>query len=209
MSFEKLELGIFLNDLASDSPAPGGGSAAALGGAIGAALTSMVANLTVGKEKYKDNWPVVEKVLAKIGPIREELTKLMDEDTAAFNAFMDAVRMKKDTEDQKAARKKAMAEATIKTTEVPLLTLEKCVEMAELALDALKYGNPNAASDAGSAIFFAFAAVKAASYNVRINLPGIKDEEFAKECKRRMDEGVNKIELIVRGTEARMNTLLG
>lgn len=207
MSFRQLELDKFLNDLASDSPAPGGGSAAALGGALSAALTSMVARLTIGKEKYKENWEIIEKVLAGVEPLREELTCLMDEDTAAFNSFMAALKMKKETENEIIERKKAIAEANIRATEVPLKTLEKCVEVAELALDALKYGNPNAISDAGSAIYFAYAAVKAASFNIRINLPGVTDAKFAAECESRMDEGIKKMELIVRGAEAKMNTV--
>ncbi|MDL2298698.1 cyclodeaminase/cyclohydrolase family protein [Synergistaceae bacterium OttesenSCG-928-D05] len=209
MTFEKQTIQEFLNTLASDAPAPGGGSVAALGGALGAALVTMVASLTIGKEKYKDNWPKIEEILKKSEPLRTEFVKLMNEDTESFNSFMAAMKMPKDTEEQKAARRDAMADASKLATAVPLRTLERCVEMAQLAVDAMKYGNTNAASDAGSAALLAEAAGKAAAYNVRINLPGIKDEAFAEDAKTRVRNALDKLMRASKEIEDGMNEILG
>lgn len=193
MAFEKMEVQAFLDELASNSPAPGGGSVAALGGSLAAGLVSMVCNLTIGKEKYKDNWAVMEGIVAKSEDLRAKCTKLMNEDTESFNTFMAAIKMPKDTDEQKQARKKAMAEAAKITTEVPLRTLETCSIISGLALTAAKHGNPNTISDAGSAALLAEAAGKAAAFNVRVNLPGVKDEAFASGCKERMRKALDVI----------------
>lgn len=186
MAFEDMKISEFLDLLASNAPAPGGGTVAALGGALGAALISMVANLTIGKEKYKDNWAEMEELRRQSEALRNSFRKLMDEDTEAFNAFMGALKMPKDTDEQKTARGAAMDKASKTATDVPLHTLEKCAELAGMAAKAVKYGNVNAISDGGSAALLAEAAGKAAAYNVRINLPGIKDEEFEANCRSRM-----------------------
>ena len=193
MTFEKMQIQEFIDELASNSPAPGGGSVAALCGSLGSALVSMVANLTIGKEKYKDNWEAMEAVIAKSEPLRAKFVDLMNKDTESFNVFMAAMKMPKDTDEEKAARRQAMADASKLATEIPLCTLEACAEVSAIALQAAKFGNPNTASDAGSAALLADAAGKAASYNVRINLPGIKDEAFAALCKERMASALDEI----------------
>ncbi|MCE5201385.1 MAG: cyclodeaminase/cyclohydrolase family protein [Synergistaceae bacterium] len=193
MEFEKMEIRAFLDELASNSPAPGGGSVAALCGALGSALVSMVANLTVGKEKYKDNWAVMEETVAKSEPLRAKFVDLMNKDTESFNIFMAAMKMPKATDEEKAARKKAIGNASQLATEVPLRTLEACAEVAELALLAARHGNPNTVSDAGSAALLAEAAGKAAAYNVRINMPGLSDETFMENCKTRMYKALDAI----------------
>lgn len=186
MAFEDMKISEFLDLLASDAPAPGGGTVAALGGALGAALVSMVANLTVGKEKYRESWAEMEEVRSQSEELRACFTKLMNEDTEAFNAFMAAMKMPKDTDEQKTARRAAMDAASISVTEIPLRTLEKCAELANAAAKVVKHGNANAVSDGGSAALLAEAAGKAAAYNVRINLPGVKDEDFEVRCRSRM-----------------------
>lgn len=193
MEFEKMSLQAFVDELASDSPAPGGGSVAALCGAMASALVSMVANLTVGKEKYRDSWAIMEEALVKSESLRGEFLKLMNEDTESFNSFMAAMKMPRTTDEEKAARKKAMGEASKAATEVPLRTLEACAKTSELAIAAAKHGNPNTVSDAGSAALLADAAGKAAAYNVRINMPGLSDEEFKEECRSRMSCALEKI----------------
>lgn len=190
MKFERMEIRAFLDELASDSPAPGGGSVAALCAATGSALVSMVANLTIGKEKYKENWQLMEDVLGKSECLRFKFVDLMNKDTESFSAFMAAMKMPKATEDEKCIRKKAMGEASKLATEVPLLTLEACVKMTELAYQAAKNGNTNTISDAGSAALIGEAAGKAAAYNVKINLPGITDKTFAEDFKARMTEAL-------------------
>ncbi len=195
MKFERMEIRAFLDELASDSPAPGGGSVAALCASLGSALVSMVANLTIGKEKYKESWQLMEDVVGKSESLRFKFVELMNRDTESFNTFMAAMKMPKAKEEEKCIRKKAMGEASKLATEIPLLTLEACVEMAELAYLAAKNGNTNTISDAGSAALIAEAAGKAAAYNVKINLPGITDETFAADFKARMTEALLQLSI--------------
>ena len=195
MKFEKMEIRAFLDELASDSPAPGGGSVAALCASLGSALVSMVANLTIGKEKYKESWQLMEDVVGKSESLRFQFVDLMNKDTESFNVFMAALKMPKATEDEKCSRKKAMGEASKLATEIPLLTLESCVEMAELAYLAAKNGNTNTISDAGSAALIAEAAGRAAAYNVKINLPGVTDESFAADFKARMEDALDQLSI--------------
>jgi len=195
VKFEKMEIRAFIDELASDSPAPGGGSVAALCASLGSALVSMVANLTIGKEKYKESWQLMEDVVGKSESLRFQFVDLMNKDTESFNVFMAALKMPKATEDEKCSRKKAMGEASKLATEIPLLTLESCVEMAELAYLAAKNGNTNTISDAGSAALIAEAAGRAAAYNVKINLPGVTDETFAEDFKARMEEALNQLKI--------------
>ena len=133
MKFEEMTVGAFIDELASNSPAPGGGSVAALCGSLASGLTAMVGNLTIGKEKYRDNWETMEKVFKESETLRASFVKLMNDDTDSFNIFMAAMKMPKDTDEQKAARKAAMAEAAKTTTDVPLRTLEACPAAAKLA----------------------------------------------------------------------------
>lgn len=209
MKFEEMTVGAFIDELASNSPAPGGGSVAALCGSLSAGLTSMVGNLTIGKEKYQENWEKMQQVFNVSEKLRADFVRLMNDDTESFNIFMAAMKMPKATDEEKTARKAAMAQASKTTTEVPLLTLETCAEAAKLACAAACLGNPNAASDAGSAALLAEAAGKAASYNVRINLPGVKDEAFAAECRTRMTDALKTIAEYSEKTAAKMEEALG
>ena len=193
MKFERMEIRAFLDELASDSPAPGGGSVAALCASLGSALVSMVANLTIGKEKYKDSWQIMEDVVSKSESLRFKFVDLMNKDTESFNSFMAAMKLPKATEEEKCIRKKAMGEASKLATEVPLLTLEACVEVCELAYLAAKDGNTNTISDAGSAALLSEAAGRAAAYNVKINLPGVTDESFAADFKARMEDALKQL----------------
>jgi formiminotetrahydrofolate cyclodeaminase len=163
----------FLSELSSDSPTPGGGSVAALAGALAAALTSMVANLTIGKKKYADVQDEIEGVLSKSEGLRLELTELMDEDAAAFDKVMDAMKLPKETDEEKAARTDAMQAALVDAAMVPLAVMEKCVEVIALAEVAAEKGNKNAVSDAGVAALMGRAGAHAAKLNVMINLSWI------------------------------------
>lgn len=160
---------------------------------LGSALSSMVGRLTVGKEKYKDNWESMEKVIESGDALKDRFLKLMEEDTEAFNDFMAAMKMPKDTEEQKAARSKAMQEGLKKAVQVPLETLKACKALAEIALTAAEKGNPNAITDAGTAALLAKAAGIAAAYNVRINLGSIKDEAFVSETNQVVKETLDNI----------------
>ncbi len=181
MVLHEMTLPDFLNELASSSPAPGGGSIAALGGSLAAGLASMVGELTRGREKYSSVQDEMILLCDRGKDLAAKLLNLIDEDTEAFNAFMAAMKLPKDTDDQKAARKAAMQEAAKGTAEVPLRTLELCAQAEELALLAIQKGNSNAVTDAASAGQFARAAAASAAYNVRINLKSIADAAYAEE----------------------------
>jgi glutamate formiminotransferase/formiminotetrahydrofolate cyclodeaminase len=198
----------FLDDLASELPAPGGGSVAALGAALASALVSMVSNLTIGKEKYREKWEKMREIVAESERLREKSLKLMSDDIEAFNAYMAALKAPKETEEQKSARKAELEKAAKQATEAPLSTLEICVEASRLAASAAEHGNRNAATDAGSAAVFAEAAGKAAAYNVRINLPGIRDQEFVEGAKERMNRALGEISRFREAAEAIMDKIL-
>jgi methenyltetrahydrofolate cyclohydrolase len=168
----------FLDELASSSPAPGGGSVAALAGAMAAGLVSMVCNLTIGNDKYRAAEETMRQTLAESEPLRTRLTELMEEDTAAYNAVIASYKLPKDSDEQKAARSAAIQAALKQAVEVPLATAEAAAPLRALAATAREHGNPNAASDAYVAGILADTAIKAALANVEINLPVIKDAAF-------------------------------
>jgi len=170
----------FLSELASSSPAPGGGSVAALSGALGAALSSMVCNLTVGKEKYADVQDEIKETLKKSEQLRKDLIKLIDEDTEAFNGVMKAFKMPKDTEEQKKKRSKAIQEGYKTAANVPLETAKTCEKILDVALVVAEKGNINSITDAAVSALMAKAGVESAILNVKINIGSIKDEAFVK-----------------------------
>ena len=163
----------FANELSKDSPAPGGGSVAALAGALSAALSSMVASLTFAKVGMEDARPEMESTGRDAQALKDWFLAAVDRDTDAFNAVLTAIRMPRKTEEDRAAREAAMARANLEATLVPLRVLERCVEALELAHVAALDGNPNSVSDAGVAAACAVAAAEGASLNVRINLDSL------------------------------------
>ena len=167
----------FLDELASDSPTPGGGSVAALAGALGASLESMVANLTIGKKKYVEVEDEMKETLQRTETLRLELAQMIDEDAAAFDRVMAALKMPKETDDQKASRREALQQALVDAATVPLAVMEMCVGVIRLSRPVAEKGNANAVSDAGVAALVARAGAHAARLNVLINLGGIKDEK--------------------------------
>jgi formiminotetrahydrofolate cyclodeaminase len=168
----------FLDELASSSPAPGGGSVAALAGALAGALTSMVCNLTIGKKKYADVEADMKAVLTKSEELRAVVTRLIDRDTDAFNKVMEAYGLPKENDDQKALRSAAIQEATKEATMIPLEVMKHCIDGMALAKVVAEKGNQNSLSDAGVSALLFHAACEGAALNVRINLGGIKDTEF-------------------------------
>jgi len=168
----------FLNELASNSPAPGGGSVAALSGAIGAALTSMVCNLTIGKKKYAGVGGDMKKTLAQAEGLREQFTAMIDRDTEAFNRVMDAYGLPKENDAQKALRSAAIREATREATLVPLEVMKHCIDAMALAQDVAANGNAHSVSDAGVSALMLNAACQGAALNVKINLNSLDDQEF-------------------------------
>lgn len=168
----------FLDEVASSAPAPGGGSVAALAGALGAALTSMVCNLTVGKKRYAEVEDEMKKVLAQAEHLREQFTGLVERDTHAFNKVMEAFALPKDTDPQKALRAAAIREATKEATLVPLEVMKHCIDALALAQVVAARGNANSVSDAGVSAIMLHAALEGAALNVRINLNGLDDADF-------------------------------
>jgi formiminotetrahydrofolate cyclodeaminase len=181
-------LKMFLDELASSSPAPGGGSVAALSGALGAALSSMVCNLTRGKQGYETAQAEIAEKLDKSEELRIGLTELIDKDTEAFNEVMNAIKMPKETEDQKEQRRKALQLAFKHAAEVPLETARKCIQVLEIARIVAEKGNKNSISDAAVSALMAQTGVQAAVLNVRINLSSIKDTKYVQQVSTELQE---------------------
>ncbi|MCJ7656416.1 MAG: cyclodeaminase/cyclohydrolase family protein, partial [Candidatus Atribacteria bacterium] len=150
----------FLDELASNSPTPGGGSVAALAGALGAALISMVGNLTIGKKKYEDVEEDFKKIISFSEKLRYELSQLIEEDVKVFNNFMATYKMPKETEDEKKIRAEKIQESLIKAAKVPLRVAYKCLEILSLSKEIAEKGNINVVSDAGVAVLMAEAALE-------------------------------------------------
>ena len=171
----RMDLRSFAKETASESPAPGGGSVSALMGALGAALATMVANLSAHKRGWDDRWKEFSDVAERGQALVNELLALVDEDTAAFDRIMDALSMPKGTPEEKQARAAALEDATLYAAKVPLRTMEASLKALPLALEMASRGNPASASDAGVAALAALAAVRGAPLNVRINAAGLQD----------------------------------
>ncbi|MGH8581058.1 MAG: methenyltetrahydrofolate cyclohydrolase [Gammaproteobacteria bacterium] len=169
----------FLDELGSKASTPGGGSAAAIMGAMGAALVSMVCNLTIGKEKYGGVERDMKGVLSRTEALREQMTDMIRQDVAVFDQVMGAYGLPKDTEEQKIARAEAIQKALQAATDVPLACARTCVEVISLSRTAAEKGNLNVISDAGVAVAAAYAALRSAALNVYINIGNIKDQSFA------------------------------
>ena len=168
----------FLDELASNSPAPGGGSVAALTGSLASALCSMVCRLTIGKKKYADVSDELQSALEKTEFYRNEFMRLIDEDTKAFVLVMDAYKLPKETEEDKKIRDKAIDEALKKAVDVPMEVLKYTSEMMEFSITIANKGNINSASDASVGALLLQSTGLAALYNILINLKSIQDEEY-------------------------------
>ena len=173
----------FADVLASESPAPGGGSTAALEGALGAALIHMVGGLTSGKPKFAEHQALMDSLLAESEKIKNEVGAISDRDTEAFNSVTAVFEMPKGTDEEKAARKKAMQEARKACTMTPFAMMEQALAALELAEKAVGKTNPNTASDFGVAALSLKAAVQGAWLNILINIGGIEDKEFVEKYK--------------------------
>ena len=183
MKLVELKVNEFCDVLSSDAPAPGGGSTAALEGAVGAALTAMVASLTVGKKKYAEYEENAKIIIEKANKIKVQFIDVLDRDTEAFNGVSAVFAMPKNTDEEKAARKEAMQKALKACTETPMEMMELCLESLKVTETILGKFNTSAASDLGVSALSIKAAVQGAWLNVLINLAGIKDEEYVKEYK--------------------------
>ena len=174
----KMDLRQFCNETLSDSPAPGGGSVAALMGAFGVSLGGMVANLSAGKRGWDDKLHYFSDWAVKAQQLKDELLVLVDEDTAAFNKVMDAFALPKDSAEEKTARSAAIQAANKYAAEIPLRVMETAFKSYEILTEMAKKGNPASISDVGVGLLAVRACVDGAAMNVRINLPGLKDEKL-------------------------------
>ena len=187
----------FLNELASKSATPGGGSVSALLGAQSAALTSMVCNLTIGKSKYSEVEAEMQAVLLKSENLREILTGLIKADIDVFNQLIMAYGLPKDTHDEKVLRTEAIQRVLKAATEVPLDCARACAEAIELSRCAANIGNLGAISDAGAAVMVGYSGLKIAALNVYINTGNIKDRQFVDDKLTELNSIMNGIELTV------------
>ncbi len=169
----------FAEETASESPAPGGGSISAYMGALGAALGTMVANLSSHKAGWDERWEFFSDWADKGHALMSELLHLVDEDTEAFNRIMAVFAMPKSTDEEKAARSAALQEATLYATEVPLRTMETSFKAFDIVRAMAEEGNPNSVSDAGVGALAIRSAVMGACLNVKINAAGLKDRQKA------------------------------
>ena len=183
MDFDKASFADLLTAFSSDAPTPGGGTAAALSGAIGAALAEMVAALTLSKEKYAATHEAVRPIAGLARRTRQELQRLAHEDSDAYDAVVAARRLPKETPDQQRVRERRTSEANRLAAEVPMRTARAAIRLLGALPDLAKKGNPNAASDAGAAALLLEASVQAALLNVAINLGGIEDVGFTAEMR--------------------------
>jgi formiminotetrahydrofolate cyclodeaminase len=175
---DAFDLTTFIPALASGEPTPGGGSAAALAGALGAALAAMVSRLTVGRPKYAAVDAQMQRAIVDADTLRSRLLQLVDEDAAAYDQVRAAYRLPKDTPEQQAVRAVTVQQALQGATRTPLATVDACLAVMRLAEQVVTSGNPNASTDGAVGALLAHAGLRGAALNVRINLGGIDDPAF-------------------------------
>jgi glutamate formiminotransferase/formiminotetrahydrofolate cyclodeaminase len=168
----------FPDELAAPTPTPGGGSAGAFAGAMGAALVAMVAGLTIGKKKYAEVEAEMQAIRVVAENLREELTHAVEDDSVAFETVMGAFKLPKSTNEEKKARDAAIVQATLNAAHIPLHVCEDAVKVMELALKCARHGNLNAISDSASGFAMSRAAFTAAGYNVKINVASLEDKSL-------------------------------
>lgn len=193
-------LQVFLDELASSAPTPGGGSGAAIMGAMGAALVSMVCNLTVGKKGYEEVEDHLKDVLKQAEALRDRLTDMIRADVEVFDRLMASYGLPKETDEEKAVRSEEIQASLKEATDVPLNCARACAEAIELCRDAAEKGNLNVISDAGVAVVAADAAMKSTALNVYINVGSIKDKAFA-------EERSTELEKILKGADGQTSEI--
>ena len=206
----KMSVTDFVEELASVSPAPGGGSVAALAGALAAGLAAMVPNLTVGKPGYAPVKKDMNRIATRAQQLKDEYLRAIDDDTAAFNILMDTFGMPKNTDEEQKARSAAIKQATVGVTEVPLATLKRCVETLELCREVAEKGNQNALSDAGTGAAMALACAEGAYYNVLINTNSMpKKSEYRAKVREEADAAMAQSRQIAGVVREQMEKGLG
>ena len=208
MKLDQLSVREFITELSSGNPTPGGGSVAALCGALGAALSAMVANLTVEREKYEQTWKSMEEVKKAAGDLSARFLELMQEDSDTYQKVITAFELSKETEEQNASREAAIEEAMKQAAAVPLETLRASEELIRAARDAVRGGNPNAITDAAAAVQLANTTAVVASYNVQINISRIKDQAFVERCEKEVTEILKRQEALISDVDGSANIYL-
>lgn len=208
-TYENAMISTFLEELSSAAPAPGGGSVAALSGAMAASLVSMVCNLTIGKEKFAKDEQEVKAVLQGALKMREELMSFIDADVAAYQAVIACYRMPKGTSEEKSARKEQLQAALKRANEVPYRTAEACFRVLTLNRRLPQIGNPNAVSDIAVSVNLAEAALQSALYNVDINCKYIADKEYVSEYRRKRRELAKRAERLKEEIVSAVQVILG
>lgn len=198
----------FTEKLSSDAPAPGGGSAAALSGALGAALVSMVCNLTVGKPTYAEHEPWIKKTLTDLDGLKRELLDAIQKDTDAFNGVIAAFGMPKGTDAEKVLRSGAIQAAYKAAIASPEVTAEYCLAVMRFAESLVGKSNANAASDLSVGAIQAYAGLKGAMANVEINLPSVKDAAYVAEKRAWMAQSEKEAAQLLQAVEAGVAKLL-
>ncbi|MBQ8418003.1 MAG: cyclodeaminase/cyclohydrolase family protein [Phascolarctobacterium sp.] len=199
----------FLSKLASNAPTPGGGGGAAMAGALAVALTSMVGNLTVGKEKFAEHEAEVQEILLQAEALRTQFLQLVNADAEVFNAFMTCYRLPKATDEEKLKRNQAIQNAAKQAAEVPLQIAEASLKVMHIAKRMAEIGNPTAITDAAVSSIMGRAALRSAVYNVIVNLKLIKDEAYNQEMYVKLDAMQNEAVALEQETLLVTNAVLG
>ncbi len=192
----------YLASVAAATPTPGGGSVSALVGALSVALSRMVGGLARDKKGYEASQEALAGLEARAQALEHRFVALADEDSAAYEGVMRAMRLPKSTDAERAARVAALQEAYRRATEVPLETVERCVEALELARLAAEKGNRGASTDCGVAVLLAEAAFRGAGLNVRVNLASLKDEAFRAAAEARLEASLVRAQAVGHETMA-------
>jgi glutamate formiminotransferase/formiminotetrahydrofolate cyclodeaminase len=198
----------FVDEVSRETPAPGGGSVAALAGALGGGLAAMVANLSVGKGEFDPHYERLCSIAERAQEVKAALVKGVDEDTAAFDQVIEAMRMPKDSEEDLRVRERAMQEGYKAATRVPLKTVQDCRDALALCAEMAEMADPEMVSDVGTGAHLAAAGAHAAAYNVRINLRHIADEEFNSETRESLSALVEECDTLKMKTVAKVEQVL-
>ena len=199
----------FLEKLASNAPTPGGGGGAAMAGALAAALTSMVGNLTTGKEKFAEHEIEVQDILSKVEALRVRMLELVNADAEVFKAFMVCYRLPKSTEEEKLARAEAIENSAKQAAEVPFEIAEACLTVMKLAERIAVIGNQGAITDAACSAILGRAAMRSAIYNVIVNLKLIKDDGYHEAMYAKLEALQKEAEALEKITLATTDVVLG
>jgi formiminotetrahydrofolate cyclodeaminase len=208
LKLDQLTVRNFIQELGSGSATPGGGSAAALCGAMGAALSGMVARFTGGREEFRDVWTRMEGIKKGSDELAQRFLALAQEDTEAYQEVLKALRLPKEAAEEKAVRREVLRKALKEASRVPLETLRGSEKLIRMAKDAVEQGNPNTVTDAAAAVHLAHLAATVAAYNIRINLSSLEDDVFVETCKREIGEILDRMDTLLAEADRYVNAQL-